>query len=178
MLTIPQRTIDVHRRKTLKMENTVTLLEQAITIALNAHKGQTDKGGTPYILHPLRVMIAMHNTQEMMVAVLHDVVEDTDWTIDGLREEGFYEEVLQAIDCVTRKEEESYDQFIARVKTNPLARKIKIADLEDNLKIGRLSLLTVTDFDRLKKYQEALKQLQGEIISQQHDTSVGDRTIP
>ena len=142
----------------------MTLLERAIEIAVHAHKGQTDKAGTPYILHPLRVMLAMHAEQEMIVAVLHDVVEDTDWTIESLHDEGFSKEVLQAIACVSRKEEESYDQFITRIERNPLARTVKIADLEDNLKIGRLSFLTEKDFNRLKKYQEALKQLQGEII--------------
>lgn len=142
----------------------MTLLERAIEISLNAHKEQSDKAGTPYILHPLRVMLAMHAEAEMMVAVLHDVVEDTDWTIDSLRKEGFSEDIVQAVDCVSRKEGESYDQFIARIESNPLARKVKIADLEDNLKIGRLTFLTQDDFDRLKKYQEALKRLQGEIV--------------
>jgi (p)ppGpp synthase/HD superfamily hydrolase len=119
-------------------------------------------------------MLAMHGEPKMIVAVLHDVVEDSEWTIEQLRKEGFPEEILQSLDSVTRKEEETYDQFIARVEQDPQAREVKIADLEDNLKIGRLSLLTEQDFERLKKYQEALKRLQGEILYEQPMVRGGD----
>ncbi|MHC4489028.1 MAG: GTP pyrophosphokinase [Planctomycetota bacterium] len=127
-------------------------LEKAIILAANAHLGQKDKAGAPYILHPLRVMLRMRRQTEMLVAVLHDVVEDTSWTLDALRKEGFPEEVLMVLDCLTRKNGESYDGYIERVKNIPVARRVKLADLEDNMNISRISNLTERDIDRLKKY--------------------------
>jgi HD domain len=134
-------------------------IEDAISIAAQAHKGQTDKAGKPYILHPLRLLLQLSDEREMIAAVLHDVVEDSDWTIEGLRREGFSEEVLAAIDCLTRRESESYDEFISRVKTNPLASSVKFCDLMDNLDITRISEPTPADHERMEKYRRALVQL-------------------
>lgn len=130
-------------------------LEDAIAIAAQAHKGQTDKAGSTYILHPIRMMMKMKTESEMMTAILHDVVEDTDWTIEKLRTQGFSEEVLAALECVTNREGEDYDQFIERAGTNPIARKVKIADLEDNMDVKRLETLTDKDATRIAKYLQA-----------------------
>jgi len=134
-------------------------LEKAIRIAAQAHEGQRDKAGAPYILHPLRVMMKMATEAEQITAVLHDVVEDTDWTMERLRQEGFLGEILAALDCLTRKNGEEYEKFIERVKRNPLAVKVKIADLEDNLDVSRLKEVTDADAKRLEKYKQALRML-------------------
>jgi (p)ppGpp synthase/HD superfamily hydrolase len=134
-------------------------LEKAIRIAAQAHEGQRDKAGAPYILHPLRVMMKMATETEHITAVLHDVVEDTDWTMERLHQEGFHEEILAALDCLTRQNGEEYEKFIERVKLNPLAIKVKIADLEDNLDVARLKEVTEADAKRLEKYQQALQML-------------------
>src|SRR5215471_17617407 len=101
------------------MGGNMATLEKAIAIAARAHQGQKDKAGHPYILHPLRLMLRMESEAAMIAAVLHDVVEDTDVTIDHLREAGFSEEVLHAVECLTHQDGESYDAFIARVQTSP-----------------------------------------------------------
>lgn len=111
-------------------------LDMAILTAVEAHHGQVDKSGVAYILHPLRVMFEMDTDEEMMVAVMHDVVEDTDYSPEGLRNRGFSERVIQAIMALTRMEGESYSEFIARVCRDPLARKVKLADVEDNMRPG------------------------------------------
>ena len=140
----------------------MTILEKAIHIAVDAHSGQRDKAGQPYILHPLRIMLKMKTETEKIAAVLHDVIEDTDWTFEKLKREGFSEEILDALKHVTRQRNETYEQFIERVKTNPTARQVKISDLEDNMDIKRLSVLTDQDLQRLNKYRKALKTLTGD----------------
>jgi hypothetical protein len=137
----------------------MSTLEKAIRIAAQAHDGQRDKAGAPYILHPLRVMMKMATVAEQITAVLHDVVEDTDWTMEQLHQEGFNREILGALDCLSRRDGEEYGDFIKRVKLNPLAVKVKIADLEDNLDVLRLKEVTDADAKRLEKYQQALKML-------------------
>jgi len=130
-------------------------VEDAISLAAQAHKGQKDKAGAPYLLHPLRMMMRMTSEAAMMAAVLHDVVEDTGWTLEQLREEGFPDEVLRAVDCLTHRGGESYQEFVERVQTNPLARQVKIADLEDNMNIRRINMLGAKDLERLEKYHKA-----------------------
>lgn len=127
-------------------------LGRAIAIAALAHQEQTDKAGAPYILHPLRLLLRMQADVEKMAAVLHDVVEDTTWTLDALRDEGFPEEVLQAVACLTRQQHETYAAFIERVTHNPIARRVKLADLEDNMDLRRLRQCTPADIERLQKY--------------------------
>jgi len=134
-------------------------LEKAIQIAVQAHQGQKDKAGAPYILHPLRVMLRLDSETEMIVAVLHDLVEDSNWTLADLRQKGFSEVILEAIDCLTHKPEDSYDEFIAKVKTNPLAEKVKLADLEDNMHITRISNPGEKDWARIRKYHRAWQSL-------------------
>jgi (p)ppGpp synthase/HD superfamily hydrolase len=134
-------------------------LEKAVQIAAQAHQGQRDKAGAPYLLHPLRMMMRMESEAAMMTAVLHDVVEDSAWTLDQLRAEGFSEEVLQAVECLTHRLGESYDEFVARVQTNAIARQVKLADLEDNMNIRRMAEITPKDLARLEKYHRAWRTL-------------------
>ena len=140
----------------------MSTLERAIEIATEAHRGQFDKAGNDYIGHPLRVMTAGKTTEEKIVGVLHDVVEDTDWTFERLTAEGFSTKVIEALRCVTKlSENEPYDKFIARVKENPLAVAVKLNDLSDNMDIRRLPYISDKDVKRLKKYLKAYKQLTG-----------------
>ena len=139
-------------------------LEKAIVIAAQAHQNQKDKAGEPYILHPLRMMVKMDSQVEKLVAVLHDVVEDSDWTFEQLSREGFAEQVVEAVKYLTRGEDEDYVAFIERIQGNRLAIKVKLADLEDNMDIRRTSRLSEADFDRFKKYHRAwriLKDIEG-----------------
>ncbi len=141
----------------------MSTLEKAIAIAATAHAGQIDKAGVPYIMHPLRLMMKMQTEAEMQVAVLHDVVEDSRakenevdrWTFEKLRQLGFSEDVLQALDCVTDREGEGYDEFIKRAASNPIARRVKIADLEDNMNMLRINEITANTLTRLEKYHKA-----------------------
>ncbi len=138
-------------------------LNRAIEIATQAHAGQIDKVGRPYIEHPLRVMTLGKSEEERIVGVLHDVVEDTPWTFEQLSHEGFSEEIIEALWYVTKlSEEEPYDDFIARIKKNPLATRVKLNDLTDNMDIRRLPYLSDKDVKRLKKYLRAYKRLTGE----------------
>jgi (p)ppGpp synthase/HD superfamily hydrolase len=104
-------------------------------------------------------MMKMTTEAERITAVLHDVIEDTDWTIERLRREGFHTEILDALDCLTKEDGEEYREFIERVKLNSLAVKVKMADLEDNLDVARLKNVTEADTKRLEKYKHALLML-------------------
>lgn len=137
----------------------MSTLEKAIRIAAAAHEGQVDKAGSPYILHPLRVMLRVPSPEARMAAVLHDVVEDTPWTLDQLQAEGFPPAVLQAIDSVTRREGESYEDFVRRAAQDPVGRLVKRADLLDNLDLSRIETPTAKDHERVAKYRNALKIL-------------------
>jgi (p)ppGpp synthase/HD superfamily hydrolase len=136
-------------------------LERAIEIAVEAHKGVLDKGGSPYVLHPLRMMFAVNTDEEKIVAVLHDVVEDgEDWDFGRLEKEGFSTEILNALRSVTKiTENEDYDDFIERALRNPIGRQVKIADLKDNLDVTRIGELIERDMKRLNKYKKALARL-------------------
>lgn len=139
-------------------------LNRAIEIAREAHLGQVDKSGMDYINHPLRVMSLCETETEKIVGVLHDVIEDSDFTFEYLINEGFSDEVIEALRCITKlSEEENYDSFIERVKQNNLAVRVKICDLTDNLDVRRLKTITEKDFIRLSKYLHAYHSLRGEI---------------
>ena len=135
----------------------MSTLERALVIAAEAHQGALDKGGKPYILHPLRLMHKMATFDEQIVAILHDVVEDSPWTLDALRAEGFSEAIVAAVNGLTRREGETYEDFIARGATNPLARRVKLADIEDNMDLRRLREIGEKDLERLQRYQRARK---------------------
>jgi (p)ppGpp synthase/HD superfamily hydrolase len=138
------------------------LLEKAIRIAVEAHQGQRDKNGAPYIMHPIRVMGRVRTTPEKTVAILHDVVEDTDWTLDALTKEGFPAEIVDAVDCLTKREGEPYEDFVGRAAKNPVARPVKLADLEDNMDVRRMKAVAEKDRERLEKYRRAWEKLTGE----------------
>jgi (p)ppGpp synthase/HD superfamily hydrolase len=137
----------------------MSTLERAICIAATAHEGQVDKAGAPYILHLLRVMLALSSEEERIVAVLHDLFEDTIWTADALRAEGFGERIIEAIDGVTRHEGEPYDQFIRRASTNVISRRVKLADLADNADLSRFDAPSDEDRARALKYERAMEFL-------------------
>jgi (p)ppGpp synthase/HD superfamily hydrolase len=138
-------------------------LEDAILLAAQAHRGQADRNGQPYVLHALRVMFRLEAEHERMAGVLHDVVEDTPNTLADLRALGYPEEVVAAVDCLTRRPDETYEAYIARAAANPIARRVKLADLEDNLDLRRLSTLTDHDLERLKRYLKFWRQLKDEV---------------
>jgi HD domain-containing protein len=135
------------------------LLARAIAIAAEAHQRQLDKAGSPYILHPLRMMMRAQSLDEQIVAVLHDVVEDSDWTLEQVGEEGFGESITAALDCLTHRPDEGYDDYLDRILTNPLATQVKFYDLEDNMTLTRLSALTERDLERVSKYHQAHQRL-------------------
>ena len=136
-------------------------LEKAIEIAVSAHIGAIDKGGQPYILHPLAVMMDLKTDEEKIVGVLHDVVEDSDWTFEALKEEGFSEDIIEALRSVTKSDDDSsYIDFIERAKTNAIGRKVKIADLKHNMDISRLPSITNQEFERLERYRKSLEILE------------------
>ena len=141
----------------------MSTLDRAIRIAVKAHKGQTDKYGNPYILHPLRVMSMGRTDEERIVGVLHDVVEDTGWTFEDLRLTGFSTRIVAALDCVTKREGEDYDAFVARTRTNPLAVRVKLNDLTDNMDVRRMDEVKEKDIRRLNKYLKAYKLLAADL---------------
>ena len=118
-----------------------------------------DKAGDPYILHPLRVMMQMKTLQARVAAVLHDVVEDTDWTLEALAREGFSSTILEALDHLTWRPDEKYGDYIERAGQNTLARKVKLADLKDNMDLTRIAAPVSKDFERVKKYHQAWARL-------------------
>ncbi len=137
------------------------LLEVAIKIAVQAHSGQLDKAGQPYVLHPLRVMLLLSDEKDRILGVLHDVIEDTDITYEYLKANGFEgeTEILEALESVTKKGGETYDEFIDRVSLNYIGKRVKLADLQDNMDLSRIPKPTTKDFKRLKKYEEAKAKL-------------------
>ena len=129
-------------------------IEHAIEIAANAHAGQRDKAGQPYIFHPLRVMFRVNGEHEQMAAVLHDVVEDTAITIDDLAREGFPIEVLRAIAALTKLPGETRLEAAARAAADPIARKVKLADNAENMDLSRIPNPTEKDYARCREYEE------------------------
>ena len=138
------------------------LYQQALAIAKDAHKGQVDKAGVAYIQHPLFVASLVEGELAKTVALLHDVVEDSDWTLEDLRKKGLPEEVVQAVGILTKKRNEKYEEYILRVKQNPLARQVKLADLQHNSDLSRLANVTDRDRKRVAKYQKAIAYLSEE----------------
>ena len=134
------------------------LLSRAIGIANTAHRGQVDLAGQPYILHPLRLMLRATTLEEQLVAVLHDVIEDSDWTRDSL---GMYlpSRVVYAVDVLTRREDEAYEAMIQRIAEDRLAAQVKVWDLEDNLNAVRFSDVGPRDMARLDRYLAARRRL-------------------
>ena len=134
-------------------------LERAIEIAARTHAGQTDKGGAPYILHPLRVMLRVAPGAQQIVAVLHDVVEDSDVTFEDLEQEGFSAEVVKGLRAVTKVEGESYEDFVARAALDPVGKAVKLADLMENSDLSRIAEPSRKDLERVEKYGRAIAYL-------------------
>ena len=135
-------------------------LERAIEIAVSAHKGQKDKYGAPYIGHVLRVMNMGITEEEKICGVLHDVVEDTDWTFEMLAAEGLAPEILEALKGVTKlSEDEDYDHFVQRTLQNPLSCAVKMNDLTDNMDIRRIPEMTEKEVARMNKYLKAYRTI-------------------
>ena len=146
-------------------------LEKALQIAAKAHEGQKEKAGQPYILHPLRVMMAVEGEEAQTVAVLHDVVEDTPVTLDDLRQAGFSEGVLAAVQCVTHRKDEPYADYVVRCKGNEVARRVKLADLGDNARLDRTILRPQRlqqDLARIRRYALSYKFLTDQISEEQY----------
>jgi hypothetical protein len=141
----------------------LSTLEHAIALAAKAHEGQKDKAGEPYILHPLRMMLKLNTVEERIAAVLHDIVEDCGWSFDRIRAEGFSERVIGAVEAVTKRPGEDYDDFVMRTAAHPIGRSVKLADLEDNSDPSRIKNPTQRDVDRIEKYRRAIALLRQRI---------------
>lgn len=141
------------------MINFTELREKAMQIAEKVHSGQVDKAGKPYIGHPVRVEMMCSRQEDRLVALLHDTVKDVDIASEYLLMVGFPQDVVDAVISVSRKRGEDYFDFIQRCKANPIGRRVKIADLKDNMDITRLNELIEKDIERLKKYHKAYKIL-------------------
>ncbi|MEW5933042.1 MAG: GTP pyrophosphokinase [Bacillota bacterium] len=141
-------------------ERVQALLESAIVLAVGAHRGQKDRAGAPYILHPLRVGLSLRDPLEVMAGVLHDAVEDGGVTLEQLRHAGFPAEVVEALDALTRRPGETYGDYLVRVKANPLALRVKLADLRDNLDESRIPEPSESDRRLWEKYRSALRRLE------------------
>jgi hypothetical protein len=152
---------EIVRRLNAPLLQNRTFLDKAIYIAAGAHNGQIDKGGSPYIHHCLRVMAAVEGEDAKIVAVLHDLLEDCpDWTSERLHVEGFPPPIIDAIAALTRGDDETYSAFIRRIAPNPLARRVKLADLADNMDLTRLPNPGPGDRIRLQRYERAVATLQ------------------
>ena len=136
-------------------------LATAIRIAAIAHEHQTRSNGEPYFFHSYRVMQAMNSLEEKNVAMLHDVIEDTSWTIEDLRLEGFSETILDAVLLLTHSPDIHYLEYINRISSSPLATKVKLADLRDNMDPHQLLEMKEKDWQRMRKYRQALEKLNG-----------------
>ncbi len=138
----------------------MSTLERAVAIAAEAHAGQVDKAGEPYILHPLRVMMRLETIEDRIVGVLHDVVEDNaTWPLAALRAEGFSDKILAAVDAVTRREDEDYETFVRRAAQNEIGRRVKLADLADNMELTRIRSPEPKDHARMERYRKAMEIL-------------------
>ena len=131
------------------------LYDIALRIAIHAHEGQKDKSGREYVMHPIRVAERCKDPRAKIVALLHDTLEDTNVTAEYLREQGFPEEIVEGILSVTKREGETYEEFVHRASMNPIGKEVKKADLEDNMDIRRLDDITDEDVKRLRKYLQA-----------------------
>lgn len=126
---------------------------KALKLMCERHKGQKDRAGLPYILHPFHVAEQMDDEESTIVALLHDIIEDTDTTFEELEELGFSDSVICAIRLMTHEDGVDYYDYVKEIGKDPLARKVKIADLEHNMQLGRLKTICEKDLQRLEKYK-------------------------
>lgn len=135
------------------------LLNKAIIMAVEAHAGQTDKGGAPYIFHPMRLMLATSDPDEQVVAILHDVMEDSDTSVEDLLAIGVTDYQMQALVLMCKDYALTYQQYVEKIGEHPLARKVKLLDLADNMDLTRLQNVTQKDYDRTSKYAKTVEYL-------------------
>ena len=132
----------------------------ALKLCFEAHKDQIDKSGMPYVFHPFHLAEQMADENTTIVALLHDVIEDTEYTLDDLRKFGFAEDVLSAISLMTHADDVPYMEYVVKIKTNPIAKAVKLADLKHNSDMSRLDRITQIDEERAKKYMQAIELLE------------------
>lgn len=135
------------------------MISKALHIAKTAHRGQLDKGGNPYILHPIAVSQLVDSEEEKIVALLHDVVEDTDITLEYLKLEGFSDNIIAAVSVLTKQPGVSYNDYISKLKENTIAARVKVADITHNSDISRIPNPTEKDLERIKRYKAKLAKL-------------------
>ena len=133
--------------------------KKALALCYEAHKEQTDKSGLPYVFHPFHLAEQMIDEDTTVVALLHDVVEDTEYTIEDLKNMGFNQKVIEAISLMTHDEKIPYEEYVLKLKENSIARTVKIADLKHNSDLTRLNSITEKDLKRAEKYKKAIKIL-------------------
>lgn len=132
----------------------------ALKLCFEAHKDQIDKSGMPYVFHPFHLAEQMADENTTIVALLHDVIEDTEYTLDDLRKFGFAEDVLSAISLMSHADDVPYMEYVVKIKTNPIAKAVKLADLKHNSDMSRLDRITQIDEERAKKYKQAIELLE------------------
>lgn len=136
------------------------MTKKALCLCFAAHKEQKDKGGMPYVFHPFHLAEQMPDEDTTVTALLHDVVEDTDYTLDDLCKMGFGDRVIAALDLLTHREEVPYMEYVAAIGKNPIARAVKLADLRHNSDLSRLDTVTEQDREQREKYLAALRLLE------------------
>lgn len=143
-------------------------LQRALEIAVSAHSGVIDKSGCLYIFHPIRLVLKAETEEEKILAALHDVVEDCeDWTFDRLREEGFNDIILNALDRLTRRSDETYAEFIERCCGSVISIRVKLLDIADNMDIKRLPTMEEKDLERFWRYYKARLRLMEALVELQ-----------
>ena len=135
--------------------------KKALKLCFNAHKDQVDKSGLPYVFHPFHLAEQMRDENTTVVALLHDVVEDTDYTLDDLRDMGFGDEIIEALSYMTHDPSVPYMEYVKKIKENEIARKVKLADLKHNSDITRLDYIDQHALERVEKYAQAIRLLEG-----------------
>lgn len=133
--------------------------KKALRLCFEAHKNQVDKGGSPYVFHPFHLAEQMKDESSTIVALLHDVVEDTDYTFADLRHMGFESEVIEALRLMTHDENIPYMEYIEKIRENPIARAVKLADLKHNSDLTRLDAVDERILKRKEKYSRAIRLL-------------------
>lgn len=136
-------------------------VNRALRLAYEAHQGQFDKSGVPYVFHPLHLAEQMPDEESIVAALLHDVVEDTDYSLEDLKSMGFPPKALEAVALLTHTGEEPYLRYVARIKENPIAKRVKLADLRHNSDLSRIRQVTERDRERVEKYAAAIRLLEG-----------------
>lgn len=135
------------------------MTKKAMKLCFEAHKDQVDKSGIPYVFHPIHLAEQMSDECSTIVALLHDVVEDTDYTFEDLIKLGFDVDVIKALKLITHVDDVPYMEYVAKIKDNPIARKVKLADLRHNSDLSRIDVADEKALQRKEKYMKAIDYL-------------------